>query len=124
MLFLQCVRLHDEVVQWNYFVGKLRTFNVCRTINHLFYKSTVQSVLCYCLICWGGRLSIKNRVLLDHVVLSASKTIGTTLAIGNELYETCVKKKTRDILKDSSHPLHKCAMLHNLVIDTYPKERA
>ena len=24
----------------------------------------------------------------------------------NELYETCLIKKTRDILKDTSHPLH------------------
>ena len=45
-------------------------------------------------------------MLLDRVVRSASKTIGTTLPIVNELYETCVIKKARDILKDTSHPLH------------------
>ena len=43
---------------------------------------------------------------LDRVVRSASKTIGTTLPTVNELYETCVMKKTRDTLKDASHPLH------------------
>ena len=106
MLLSQCVRLHDEVVQWNYLVRKLRTFNVCKTINHLVYKSTVQSVLCYCLICWDEILSVKNRVLLDHIVRSASTTIGTTLPTVNELYETCVMKNTRDILKDTPHPLH------------------
>ena len=79
---------------------------MCRTITNLFYKSTVQSVLCYFLICWGGSLSVKNRVLLDRVVRSASKTIGSTLPTVDELYETYIMKKTRDILKDTSHPLH------------------
>ena len=97
-------RTQKKCCQWNYFIRKLRKFNMCRTINHLFYKSTVQSVLCYCLIGWGGSLSVKNRVLLDRVVRSASKTIGTTLPTVNE---TCVMEKTRDILKDTPHPLHK-----------------
>ena len=79
---------------------------MCQTITNLFYKSTVQSVLCYCLICWGGSLSVKNRVLLDRVVRSASKTIGTALPTVDELYETYMMKKTMDILKDTSHPLH------------------
>ena len=64
--------------QRNYFVRKLRKCYVCRTINHFFYKSTVQSVLCYCLICSSGSLSVKNRVLPNRVVRSASKTIVTT----------------------------------------------
>ena len=87
---------------------KTKKINVCRTINNLLYKSTVQSVLCYCLICWGGSLSVKNRVLLDRIVWSASKTIGTTFPKVDEHYETCVMKKTRDILKDTSHLLHEC----------------
>ena len=66
----------------------------------------IYTVLCYCLICWGGSLSVKNRVLLDRVVRSASKTIGSTLPTVDELYETYMMKKTRDILKDTSHPLH------------------
>ena len=77
----------------NYFVRKLRKFNVCRTITNLLYKSTVQSVLCYCLICWGGSLSVKNRVLLDRIVRSASKPIGTTLPTVDELYAIYMVKK-------------------------------
>ena len=73
---------------------------------HLLSISRVQSVLCYCLICWGGSLSVKNTVLLDRIVRSASTTIGTTLPTVDELYETYMMKKTRDILKDTSHPLH------------------
>ena len=44
-------------------------------------------------------------MLLDRVVRSASKTIGSTLPTVGELYETYMMKK-RDILKDTSHPLH------------------
>ena len=47
-----------------------------------------------------------NKVLLDRVIRSASKTIGSTLPTVDELYETYMMKKTRDILKDTSHPLH------------------
>ena len=88
----------------------LRTFNVCRTIKrrtikHLFYKSTVQSVLCYCLICWGGNLSVKSRVLVNRVVQSASKIIGTTLQAVDELYESWVIMMTTHILIDTSNPL-------------------
>ena len=103
---LHTKRIQKKCCQRNYFVRKLRKFNVCQTITNLFYKSTVQSVLCYCLICWGGGLSVKNRVLLDRMVRSASKTIGTTLPTVDELYEIYMMKKTRDILKDTSHPLH------------------
>ena len=78
--------IQKKCCQQNYFVRKLRKCYVCRTINYLFYKSTVQSVLCYCLISWGGSLSVKNRVLLNRIVRSASKTIGTALPTVNELY--------------------------------------
>ena len=50
---LNTKRIQKKCCQRNFFVRKLKQFNVCRTITNLFYKSTVQSVLCYCLICWG-----------------------------------------------------------------------
>ena len=89
---LNTKRIQKKCCQRNFFVRKLKQFNVCRTITNLFYKSTVQSVLCYCLICWGGSLSVKNRVLLDRVVRSVSKTIGSTLPTVDELYETYDEK--------------------------------
>ena len=103
---LNTKRIQKKCCQRNYFVRKLRKCNVCRTITNLFYQSTVQSVLCYCLICWGGSLSVKNRVLLDRVVWPASKTFGSSFPAVDELYETYMMKKTRDILNDTSHPLH------------------
>ena len=104
---LNMKRIQKKCCQRNYLVRKLRKCNVRWTITNLFYKSTVQSVLCYCLICWDGSLSVKNRVVIDHVVRSASKTIGTTFPTVDELYEIyMMKQKTRDILKDTSHPLH------------------
>ena len=76
--------------------------------------------------CWGGTLSVKKTVLLDLIVRSASKPIGTTLPTVNELYETCVMKKTRDILKDTSHPLHVILHTHTHIwyVDIYIRYRA
>ena len=48
---------------------------------------------------------MKNRVLPNRVVQSASKIIGMTLPTVGELYESCVIKKTTDILKDASHSM-------------------
>ena len=81
-----------EVLSTELLRQKTKKCYVCRTITNLFYKSTVQSVLCYCRICRGGSLSVKNRVLLDRVVRSASKTIGSTLPTVDELYETYDEK--------------------------------
>ena len=92
---LNTKRIQKKCCQRNYFGTKLRKCYVCQTITNLFYKCTVQSVLCYCLICWCGSLSVKNRVLLDRVARSASKTIGTTLPTVDELYEIYMMKKTK-----------------------------
>ena len=67
--------------------------------------SSINLVMCYCLICWSGSLSVKDRVQLNRIVWSASKIIGMMLPMVDELYESCVIKMT-DILKDTSHPLH------------------
>ena len=47
-----------------------------------------------------------NRVLLNRIVRLAGKIIGMTLPTVDELYETCVMKKTIHTLKDTSHQLH------------------
>ena len=56
------------------------------------------------LICWGGTLSIKNKVLLNRVVRSASYIVGMTLPAVGERYESYVTKKKTYILK--THIIH------------------
>ena len=62
---------------------------------------------------------MNNKVLLNRAIRSAIKTIGIMLPTVDELYVTCVIKKT-NVLKDISHPLNKfysvvksgCGYLH------------
>ena len=49
---------------------------------------------------------MKNKVLLSRVVRSARKITGMTLPSVGELYESIVIKKTTDIFKNVSHPMH------------------
>ena len=38
-----------------YFVRKFGQFKVDRTLITLFYKSVIESILCFCNTCWGGK---------------------------------------------------------------------
>ena len=56
----------DEKLRWSdniykskankrlYFVRKLGQFNVDRTLISLFYQSVIESILSFCITCWGG----------------------------------------------------------------------
>ena len=38
-----------------HFLRRLRSFNVCSDMLHMFYKSVVESALLYAAVCWGGQ---------------------------------------------------------------------
>ena len=40
-----------------YFVRKLGQFKVDRTFSTLFYKPAIESLLSFCITCWGGNSS-------------------------------------------------------------------
>ena len=89
------------------------TYTTPETENHLFYKSTVKSVLWYCLICWGRSLSAKSKVLLDRVVWSASKTIGTILPTVDELYDIIDDDKYKGHRKGHFSPSARILLWHH-----------
>ncbi|KAI4888527.1 hypothetical protein NFI96_008530 [Prochilodus magdalenae] len=56
-----------------YFLRRLRSFNICRTMLRIFYESVVASAILYAVACWGSRLRIlfgsKNTGLGKHKIL-------------------------------------------------------
>ena len=60
-------------------------------------------MLYYCIICWGGSLSGKDKELLNRVVRSASNIIGMTLPTVDELDESCVIKGILQSVRGSQY---------------------
>jgi hypothetical protein len=85
-------------------MNKLKIDN---TILCLFYKSVIQSVLCFTIACWYGNACNKDTSKLEKVIKIAMKMNVSTVSI-NVLYEEAALKLAAKIRSDCHHPLHSC----------------
>ena len=100
-----CKSLYNKGQQRMYFLRKLRSFHVDRTILRLFYKAVIESVLVHDCVVWFS--SCKNIDLspLKRIVRQAEKIIG----LGLDFENVCTNRvldKARSILGNVSHPLN------------------
>ncbi|KAI3351544.1 hypothetical protein L3Q82_020227 [Scortum barcoo] len=51
-----------------FFLRRLRSFNVCRTMLQMFYHSVVSSVIFYAVVCWGSRLKTADTNRLNKLI--------------------------------------------------------
>ena len=72
----------------------------------IFYKSYIESVLSFSMICWYGNLNVKDKASLAKVVKAAGKIIGAKQSSLADLYNRFVHKKAESILSANGHPLH------------------
>ena len=87
-----------------FFLRQLKKFKMSREVLIQFYKAAIESILTFSILVWYGNLLQEERAKLERVVKSASRIIGTDLPSLESLYEQRLKKKTKKILKDQSHP--------------------
>jgi len=71
----------------------------------LFYKSNIESVLTFSVICWYGNLTVKAKTALSYIVKVSSKIIGIQECSLTDLYNRQVVRKTKSVISDSSQPL-------------------
>ncbi|KAI4876403.1 hypothetical protein NFI96_004024 [Prochilodus magdalenae] len=71
-----------------------------------FYTCTVESILTGSITTWYGSCTAIERKALQRVVQTAQYITGVQLPNLLELYTSCCQRKTRKILKDSTHPSH------------------
>ena len=83
---------------------KLAKFNVDKTIMRIFYKSYIESVLSFSMICWYGNLNVKDKASLAKVVKAGDKIIGAKQSSLADLYNRFVHKKAESILSANGHP--------------------
>lgn len=98
-------RVYKKCNQGLHFLRVLRTLRVDNSILTLFYKSVVESVLCFSITIWYGRLTKKDKGKLKKIVKIASK-LGAQCTSLEELYNKFVIKQVDKIVNDVNHPLH------------------
>ena len=72
----------------------------------LFYQATIQSLLTFCIIGWGGNVSEGQKTKVDSLIKRCGKLFGKSPLYFDDLFHMCCSRKIISIDKDSSHPLY------------------
>ena len=97
-------RIFKKANQRLYFVRRLNKFKVSKKIMSLFYKSVVESIICFCICSWFGGCSKLEKKKIKRIVKNA-KRLGCETCSIETIYHTSLLKQLNHILKDQSHPL-------------------
>ncbi len=89
-----------------FFMRRLSKFGTSPSILRSFYTCTVESILTGCITTWFGNSTAGNRKTLQRVVRTARHIVGGELPSLQDIYTRQCTRKTRWIIKDSSHPSH------------------
>ncbi len=97
-------RIYKKAIQRLYFVRKLKYVNVDKTIISLFYKSVLETVMSFCIVCWySGCTQVEKRKL--NRIISSAKRLGCKTYSLQDLYNSAITKILVHILRDSTHTL-------------------
>ena len=88
-----------------YFLRKLASFSVDKTILNLFYSSFIESILCFSFICWFYNLNIKQRNNVNRIVTLCSKIIGVSLRDVSTFCQKQIIRKAHSIISNPNHAL-------------------
>ena len=89
-----------------YFLRKLKQFQIDSTLIYLFYQSTIQSILSFCITGWSGNVSETQKNKVDSLIKSSSKLFSKSPLFFDDLFELGCARKIVSVEKDFSHPLH------------------
>lgn len=95
-----------------YFLRRLRSFNICRTMLRMFYESVVSSAILFALVCWGSRLKVADSNRLNKLIRKAGDVIGVKLDSLESVMERRMLEKLQSILENTTHALHQFLVQH------------
>ena len=109
----------DDKLQWDehasntykkankrvYFLRKLNEFHIDPVLISLFYQATIQSILTFCIIGWGGNTNQNQRNKIDSLIKRSGKLFKKSPLSFDDLFDVCCARKIKSIDKDASHPL-------------------
>ena len=84
---------------------KLAKFHVDKSLMSLFYRSYIESILSFSIVCWYGYLGLQHRNSLDRIVRLAGKIAGVPFPSLNTIFDKQVLNKARCIMSNNAHPL-------------------
>ena len=87
-----------------HFLRVLRKYNPNSNLLLTFYRSSIESLLTYCITIWYGSCTAADRAKLHRVVKAAQKIIGCPLPSLMDIYTSRCLNRAITITKDSSHP--------------------
>jgi len=89
-----------------HFLRILRKNNISQRLLVSFYRSTMESILTYCLCTWFASCTVANRKELQRVTNMAEKVIGCPLPTLKDFHGSYCFRRANTIPKDSFHPGH------------------
>ena len=89
-----------------YFLRKLKSAGVRTSVLVKFYSAIIESVLCFSITVWFGRVTANDLMKFNSVIRSAEKIIGTGLPSLQSIYNDRIKMRTAAIMNDEYHPAH------------------
>ena len=100
--------IYKKVNQRMYFLRKLRSLNISNNILKLFYTATIQSVISFGIVCWGGNMCEQDKIKINSLIRKARKICNADdLPLVDEIFKIACIKKGESILQDPEHPLNK-----------------
>ena len=97
--------VYSKMCQRMYLLRKLNSFHIDKTILSLFYRSTIESVLLFCICGWGGNCTIKDQKHFNSVINKASRICSNSFEHTSDTLQKISFKKVTHIMKHKSHPL-------------------
>ena len=95
-----------------YFLRRLRSFNICRTMLRMFYESVVASAILFAVVCWGSGLRAADTNKLNKLIRRASDIVGMELDTLTAVSNRRMLSKLRGITENGFHPLHDMLVKH------------
>ena len=89
-----------------YFLRKLRQFQIDPVLISLFYQATIQSLLTFCIVGWGGNTTESQKNKIDYLIKRSGKLFGKSPQSFDDLFHVCCARKILSLDKDTSHPLN------------------
>uniref|UniRef100_A0A3P9JKF7 Reverse transcriptase domain-containing protein n=1 Tax=Oryzias latipes TaxID=8090 RepID=A0A3P9JKF7_ORYLA len=87
-----------------HFLRVLRKHNLDPSLLTTFYRTSIESLLTYCITVWYGSCTMADRERLQRVVKAAQRIIGSPLPSLSDIYSSRCLGRAGKIIKDSSHP--------------------
>ncbi len=83
-----------------FFMRKLKKAKVPSQLLVIFYRSTIESILCHCIMVWYTSCTTQNRRDLARIVKTAQRIVVTKLPDLDNIYASRLHKKASNIIRD------------------------